>query len=443
MGNHSHRRRDLFVVFLTRRVIVWSVALFGLCSCGGDVYGSSSSPTEELVGALMEWNERETLYSAIRGFVGSSWNGSDLYPEPCGWTPIQGVSCDLHDEKWYVSVMNIGSFYDNSLRCAPDANFTHHLFDLKHLSSLSFNNCFFSPQANPVAISGLSWERLAGSLTALEFRSNPGLIGTLPPSFGSLGQLQSLVLLENGLGGNIPFEIGNLGNLKRLVMSESGFEGNIPDSLGRLSNLLILDMSGNKLSGSIPTSLQGLTSLLKLDLSGNSLGGPVPGELANLKSLVLLDLGKNNLTGGLARWIQDMVSLEELVMSHNPNLGGDLKAINWGNVKNLRSLDLTNIGLKGNIPDSMSNLRMLRHLGLGNNSLTGTPPRGLSLLPHIGALYLNGNSLTGQLEFPPEFYAKMRWRFSGEDNPGLCYRFPITTSADAAPHGINPCITAT
>ena len=37
----------------------------------------------------MEKNEQEALYAAIQGFVGKSWNGSDLYPDPCGWTPIQ------------------------------------------------------------------------------------------------------------------------------------------------------------------------------------------------------------------------------------------------------------------------------------------------------------------------------------------------------------------
>lgn len=43
----------------------------------------------ETVGAPMEKREKEALYSAIQGFVGKWWNGSDLYPDPCGWTPIQ------------------------------------------------------------------------------------------------------------------------------------------------------------------------------------------------------------------------------------------------------------------------------------------------------------------------------------------------------------------
>ncbi|KHN15994.1 Piriformospora indica-insensitive protein 2 [Glycine soja] len=45
----------------------------------------------------MEKVELEALYSTIESFLGDSWNSSDLYPDPCGWTPIQGVSCDLFD----------------------------------------------------------------------------------------------------------------------------------------------------------------------------------------------------------------------------------------------------------------------------------------------------------------------------------------------------------
>ena len=39
--------------------------------------------------APMKKTEQEALYFAIQGFVGKWWNGSDLYPDPCGWTPIQ------------------------------------------------------------------------------------------------------------------------------------------------------------------------------------------------------------------------------------------------------------------------------------------------------------------------------------------------------------------
>lgn len=56
------------------------VGSFVLCK-GQEDMSSSIAP--------MKKQEQEALYSAIQGFVGDSWNGSDLYPDPCGWTPIQ------------------------------------------------------------------------------------------------------------------------------------------------------------------------------------------------------------------------------------------------------------------------------------------------------------------------------------------------------------------
>lgn len=44
----------------------------------------------------MQKKEQQALYSTIQGFVGQWWNGSDLYPDPCGWTPIQVLILNLH-----------------------------------------------------------------------------------------------------------------------------------------------------------------------------------------------------------------------------------------------------------------------------------------------------------------------------------------------------------
>ncbi|GKC59314.1 hypothetical protein Tco_1086912 [Tanacetum coccineum] len=55
-----------------------------VCVCGeNDEYEGVEG------GAPMVETEQIALYTAIQGFVGQEWNGSDLYPDPCGWTPIQ------------------------------------------------------------------------------------------------------------------------------------------------------------------------------------------------------------------------------------------------------------------------------------------------------------------------------------------------------------------
>ncbi|KAL0327051.1 UNVERIFIED_CONTAM: Piriformospora indica-insensitive protein 2 [Sesamum angustifolium] len=261
---------------------------------------------DESVGAPMKRTEVEALYSAVQAFVGKWWNGSDLYPDPCGWTPIQ----------------------------APEGSFILQLL------------CF--PRRYPVSIPTQNWEVLAASLESLEFRSNLGLTGRIPSTFGELKNLRSLVLLENGLTGELQANLGNLINLRRLNLGNS-FTGRIPENFVGLNSLLILDMSRNSLSGSLPLSFGGLNSLLKLDLSYNKLEGKVPEELGNLKKLTLLDLSNNRFSGGLTKSLQNLCSLEELALSNNPT-GGDLMSLEWQNLRGLAALDLSNMSLTGGIP---------------------------------------------------------------------------------------------
>ncbi|KAI3734021.1 hypothetical protein L6452_13481 [Arctium lappa] len=401
------------------------VSLIGKCINGenGGVGG----------GAPMVKTEQEALYSVIQGFVGEWWNGSDLYPDPCGWTPIQGVSCDIFDGFWYVTDLNIGSIDDNSLACAPHVEFRPHLFQLNHLKSLSFFHCFVAP----IPIPSGNWAALSASLESLEFRSNLGLIGNIPPDFGQLRKLQSLVLTENGLSGGLPDNVGNLTHLKRLVLSGNRFTGEIGDSYGHLSELLILDLSRNSLSGSLPLTFGGLTSLLKLDLSENQLEGKIPSEISNLKNLTLLDLSNNKISGGLTKSIQEMNSLEELVLSRNP-IGDDLMNIEWENLQGLMVLDLSSTQLIGGIPESLSQLKKLRFLGLNDNNLSGNLSPKLAELPNLSSLYVYGNNLTGELKFTRGFYGKMGRRFGAWNNANLCLPVGLMPTS-FGPFGVKAC----
>ncbi|TKW13026.1 hypothetical protein SEVIR_5G073000v4 [Setaria viridis] len=392
-----------------RRLLALGLALLvalGACAGQGEEDDGSDSPT-----APMEEKERAALYAAIESFVGKGWNGSGIYPDPCGWSPIQGVSCDLFNGLWYPTSISIGPVLDNSLQCAPDAKFSPQLFDLRRLRTLSFYSCF--PASNPTAIPAASWEKLSSSLETLEFRTNPGLTGAVPASLGRLASLQSLVLVENNLTGAVPAELGALLKLRRLVLS------------------------GNGLSGPIPATLGALRGLLKLDLSNNQLQGGIPPELGGLKSLTLLDLRNNSLTGALPGFVLGMVSLQDLLLSNNP-LGGTLPASGWERLSGLATLDLSNVGLAGAIPESMAALSGLRFLALDHNRLTGPVPARLAQLPSIGAMYLNGNNLTGALGFAPGFYRRMGRRFASWDNPGLCYDVAAVDAAHA-PAGVVVC----
>ncbi|KAE8688962.1 Piriformospora indica-insensitive protein 2 [Hibiscus syriacus] len=428
MGNLIVINKGLLLLFLL-------VGLFVFCECEDDDQVSSVSP--------MVKEEQEALYAAIQGFVGNFWNGSDLYPDPCGWTPVQGVYCDLVDGFWHITVLNIGLVFDNSLQCSPDAKFTHHLFELTHLRSLSFFNCFFSPRDNPIRIPSSNWETLSNTLESLEFRSNGGLIGDIPTHIGCLKKLQSLVLLDNGLTGELPIELGNLVNLRQLVLAGNKFTGHVPPSLAGLTELLILDLSRNNLSGPLVLSFgSNFTTLLKLDLSNNGLEGKIPEGIGRLKNVTLFDLGRNKFSGGLIESFQELVSLKEMVISNNP-LGGDLKGVQWENLHDLEILDLSNLELTGMIPESMAGMKRLRYLGLNDNNLSGNLSPKLASLPCLGAFYINGNNLTGKLEFSEVFYKKMGRRFRAWNNSNLCYQPQVISSSSSPPthfpNGVKAC----
>ena len=81
-------------------------------------------------------------------------------------------------------------------------------------------------------------------------------------------------------------------------------------------------------------------------------------------------------------------------------------SLEWHNLHNLVILDLSNIGLTGEIPESISKLKRLRFLGLSDNNLTGKLSPKLATLPCVSALYLNANNLTGELNLLLIFIGK-------------------------------------
>lgn len=100
-----------------------------LVRCTGDESLPEVTYSEQ---APMDKREREALYSAIQGFVGDSWNGSDLYPDPCGWTPIQVFLTKLFFIRTFCAAM---LYTLKSLVLSEKHRF------LKIVKSLSFRCC--------------------------------------------------------------------------------------------------------------------------------------------------------------------------------------------------------------------------------------------------------------------------------------------------------------
>ncbi|KAH9307672.1 hypothetical protein KI387_035583, partial [Taxus chinensis] len=381
--------------------------------------------------AYMLDSEKQAFYSVLEA-LGGDLNASNLYPDPCGLTPVPGTSCDQFGDFWYITVLNLGDVYDNSPKCSNNAVLHPSIFNLTHLKTLSLYKCFVNaPQIMPLT----QWGNLGGSLQSLIFRNNVALVGELPPEMGKLASLEFLVVTENNMKGNLPKEIGNLTKLRKLVLSHNQFYGTIPPSLEFLHELLILDLSFNQLQGMIPPNLGNLNSLVKMDLSDNGLQSGIPGRFGELKSLTFLDLRNNQLHGNLPVSLIEMANLQELYLSNNP-MGGTIDFLHWSNLQLLINLDLSASRYVGKIPESLGKMKMLRYLALNDNALSGKVPKELADLPNLCSLLLNNNNLSGALEFSSKFYQRMGRYLALWGNSRLCY---VVQGQNFAPNGVSLC----
>ena len=233
-----------------------------------------------------------------------------------------------------------------------------------------------------------------GALTSLVTLSLAGnqLSGPIPSELGRLASLEDLSLYDNALNGPIPTELGDLANLRSLSLWGNRLNGPIPPVLGSLANLEELTLSHNELSGVIPTALARLTNLIWLNIRGNRLTGPIPPELAQLPNLTGLVVGGNELSGPL-EWLGDMTNLQTLGL-WNLGLSGPIPT--WlRNLTDLVYLRLYQNALSGPIPAWLGELHNLEFLSLSSNELAGPIPSELGTLTNLKYLYLSDNPLTG------------------------------------------------
>ncbi|KAI4306812.1 hypothetical protein L6164_030057 [Bauhinia variegata] len=100
---------------------------------------------------------------------------------------------------------------------------------------------------------------------------------------------------------------------------------------------------------------------------------------------------------------------------HGYKLGGFISPY-IGNLSFLRSINLKNNSLHGQIPEEFSHLFRLQNLELANNSFTGEIPTSLANCSQLRAIDLAGNILTGTI--PSQFgsLAKLEMLFLDQNN---------------------------
>ncbi|KAF8692197.1 hypothetical protein HU200_039800 [Digitaria exilis] len=252
---------------------------------------------------------------------------------------------------------------------------------------------------------GISCDRVAGTVTALNLSNKCIQISGFHPALFSLVSLKYLDLGGNQFSGSHLPDSGfdMLTQLQVLNLRQSNLSGTIPPSLSGLHSLKVIDLSGNYLTGGLAPHLFSNLSLLEiLDLSENSFQhGAIPLGITHLRNLKVLNLEDTNLIGVIPNSIGNLSSLTELHLGLNSFIGGLPWSLN--NLTHLTVLNCPYSGLSGRIP-SFASLTRLEEVSLSDNKLTGTlkgtcTRHEMALLgsyPDKGQLKVHGSGLKPQ-----------------------------------------------
>ncbi|CAI8611353.1 unnamed protein product [Vicia faba] len=250
---------------------------------------------------------------------------------------------------------------------------------------------------------GVTCNNVSGHVIGLDL-SCSRLKGKFSPNstIFHLKQLQQLNLAFNDfLESSIYHGIGELVNLTNLNLSYTGFRGDVPSTISHLSKLTSLDLSSSVRLDPFTWKrlILNATNLRQLHLDGvdmSSIKGSSLSQLINLSSsLVSLSLSFTGLHGKFPTNILSLPNLEELDLSFNQNLSGQLPMSNWSTP--LRYLDLSYTVLSGGIPHSIGQLKSLTHLTLTECDFDGFVSPSTWNLTQLTFLNLAGNNFHGEI----------------------------------------------
>lgn len=165
----------------------------------------------------------------------------------------------------------------------PDSSFPDYVWNENLLSldlSMSFMGVSLTSIAQATNIQSLSLQACqvsgipagitsCGHLREINLREC-GLSGTLPPSLGSLSELEVLLLDHNlELGGSLPESFYNLAKLKSFDIGSTRIGGTLSKSISRLTQLEDFYIAGCEFEGVIPEEFGDLENLATYDFQGN------------------------------------------------------------------------------------------------------------------------------------------------------------------------------
>ncbi|KAK2983133.1 hypothetical protein RJ640_022605 [Escallonia rubra] len=316
-------------------------------------------------------------------------------------------------------------------------------YPLMHLSHNRFSGSLPRLSANVVELDlsrnwftgGLS-HFLCGStdkpnqLTILNLGDNL-LSGDIPDCWMNWTLLIYVALVNNNFKGNIPSSMGYLSCLQSLHLRNNSLNGEVPVALHKCSELAMIDLSENEFRGSIASWMgKGLLNLFSLNLRSNKFSGQISSDICHLDSLQILDLANNNLSGEIPRCMGHFTAMtRELLYGHQlpyalyisevisysrsgeiiiySLFGGfyeNAYVVTKGSVLQydtllflVRSMDLSNNSLSGEIPKELTSLVGLQSLNLSGNCLTGVIPKKVGDMKLLESLDFSRNQLSGEI----------------------------------------------
>lgn len=225
------------------------------------------------------------------------------------------------------------------------------------------------------------------------------LHGKIYSCLSNMTALQYLDLSNNQFSDSLPtFPFHNLPSLDTLILSRSKFRGKFSFSIfANLSRLSHLDISYNPYLELETESRTWFPSikLIELSLAGCNLR-KVPRFLSTRNNLKTLDLSDNLLEGNIPSWLMHNATLQLWVRGNN--LSGPFPKT-FGNISSrLTSLDISNNRFYGPLLEDIHLIfPELIYLSASDNGFNGRIPPSFGRLKRLQSLDLSGNKLHGEI----------------------------------------------
>ncbi|XP_062169214.1 probable LRR receptor-like serine/threonine-protein kinase At1g53430 [Alnus glutinosa] len=169
---------------------------------------------------------------------------------------------------------------------------------------------------------------------------------------------------------------------------------NFCTDVGRMNSI---DSKSNPLRNITCDCNNTVCSIINIELKGFNLSGVLPAEFGNLTNLRQLDLTRNYISGSIP------TSFAQLPLVNLSLLGNRLNGSiprEIGDIGSLEELVLQDNQLVGPLPESLGNLINLQRLILSGNNFTGPIPEKFGNLKNLTDFRIDGTKISGKI---PDF----------------------------------------